>query len=193
MKPIFIAIGAVLLAVVGFIGLGTPGSIISYTEFNLKQGAPTASAPANELVLPVEVNLQVAETFVHIGYGLHKDLNFQSTSFLTPRIRTSQASHLIRMVTSYNEFNGERVALAVEKLKGKVSGVEFGREGSPVLYIELPFWTHQREEHPLGETGTKISDRDTDKFIADLRRVFVDELNADELSVSHRRVRVWWD
>lgn len=156
-------------------------------------GASISASDGNSLVLPLEVDLQVAEAFVKIGFGLNKDQRFESTEFLTPRLRSTQTVTLIRLVKHYNEFDGERVALAVEKLRGRVSGVEFGREGSPVLYIELPYWTHQREESLRNGAGTKISDAENDKLIQDLKQVFVGELKADEFSVAQRRVRVWWD
>ena len=150
-------------------------------------------ADGEVLILPLEVDPQVAEAFVRIGYGLDEKKNFQSTVFLTPRLRTVQATPLIRLVKEYNEFNGERVAAAVEKFRGRVSAVEFGREGSPVLYFELPYWTHQREEAVPKGMGTKITEAENEMFIAELRQLFVGELKADEFSVEHRRVRVWWD
>jgi hypothetical protein len=170
-----------------------------YVEVKQPVAAPAASAASSvamegkDLILPLEVDQQVAETFVRIGFGLNKSQRFQSTEFLTPRLRTGQAAPLIRLVTSYNEFDGERVAAAVEKLHRRVSGVEFGREGSPVLYIELPYWTHQREESREAGSGTKISDEETAKFVAELRQAFVSELKADEFQVNRRRVRIWWD
>jgi hypothetical protein len=144
-----------------------------------------------EMVLPLEVDHKVAETFVRIGFGLEK--GFQSTDFLTPRLRTIQAVPLIKMVKQYNEFEGERVAAAVQELRGEVSGVEFGRDGSPVLFIELPYWTHQREETLTEGMGVKIEDKENEQFVARLKRVFVTELKASEFSVRGRRVRVWWN
>ena len=142
------------------------------------------------MVLPLEVDSKLAETFVRIGYGLEK--GFQSTDFLTPRLRTIQAVPLIKLVKQYNDFEGEKVAAAVQQLRGRVSGIEFGRDGSPVLFIELPYWTHQREE-PLTESmGTKIEDEENDQSVAQLKQVFVTELKASEFSVRGRRIRVWW-
>ena len=167
-----------------------------YLEARPSSAASASSATATDgkgLILPLEVDQQVAEAFVRIGFGLNEKQRFQSTEFLTPRLRTAQATPLIRLVKDYNEFNGERVAAAVEKLRGRVSGVEFGREGSPVLYIELPYWTHQREETVPQGMGTKITDAENDDLVAELRQVFVRELKADEFSVNRRRVRVWWD
>lgn len=150
-----------------------------------------ASPGGSNLILPIEVDQQVAETFVRIGFGLNKGQRFQSTEFLTPRLRTSQVAPLISLVGQYNEFDGQRVAAAVEKLRGRVSGIEFGREGSPVLYIELPYWTHRREETTPAGSAIKIPDADNDRFVAELKQVFVGELKADEFSVDRRRVRVW--
>ena len=158
----------------------------------------SAGSPASEpllpaVVLPLEVDIQVAETFVRLGYALDRNQKFQSTEFLTPRLRTKQARHLIQLVKSYNEFEGEAVAKALAPFEGRVSGVEFGREGSPVIYIELPYWTHQREEATPTGAGTRISDEENDKLIEELRKAFVGTLKADEFSVKRRRVRIWWD
>lgn len=142
------------------------------------------------MVLPLEVDTKLAETFVRIGYGLEK--GFQSTDFLTPRLRTTQAVPLIKLVKQYNEFEGEKVAAAVQQLRGKVSGIEFGRDGSPVLFIELPYWTHQREETLTEGMGVKIEDKENDQLVAQLKQVFVAELKASEFSIRGRRVRVWW-
>jgi hypothetical protein len=99
---------------------------------------------------------------------------------------------LIKLVKQYNEFEGEKVAAAVLQLRGKVSGIEFGRDGSPVLFIELPYWTHQREETLIEGMGTKIEDNENDQFVAQLKQVFVTELKASEFSARGRRIRVWW-
>lgn len=183
---------AALLLLCSIVGCNDGGYMVSGKPTAAVAGA-SAAASAPELVLPLEVDQQVAETFVRIGFGLNPGQRFQSTEFLTPRLRTTQAAPLIRMVKSYNEFNGEKVAAAIDRLRGRVSGVEFGREGSPVIYIELPYWSHQREEAPSGLAGSKISDAENEKFIEELRRVFVGELKADEFTQRHRRVRIWWD
>jgi hypothetical protein len=135
--------------------------------------------------------MTLAETFVRIGFGLEK--GFQSTDFLTPRLRTGQAVPLIKLVPQYNDFEGEQVAAAVQQLRGRVSGVEFGRDGSPVLFIELPYWTHQREETVTEGMGTKIPDVESEQFVSELRHIFVTQLKASEFSVRGRRVRVWWN
>lgn len=154
----------------------------------------TGSAPSGrDLILPLEVDMATAETFVRLAYDLDRKSSFQSTLFLTPSLRTAQAERLVRMVGDYNNFNGPKVADALLRFRGKVSGVEFGREGSPVIYIELPYWTHQREETSWSGQGTRISDSESAALASEIRRLFVGELKADEFSVQKRRVRIWWD
>jgi len=53
--------------------------------------------------------------------------------------------------------------------------VAFGREGSPVLYVHLPYWTHQREGPLPRPQGSKITDQDSEQLVEELRRVFVGE------------------
>lgn len=181
-----------LLSVV--LGCSDPsGHAISAKPAPAATGASVVVAEEPAPLLPLEVDQQVAETFVRIGFGLNDGQRFQSTEFLTPRLRTAQAAPLIRLVKHYNEFKGESVAAALDKLRGRVSAVAFGREGSPVLYIELPYWTHQREEAQPGIPGTKITDAESGKLVDELRQVFVGELQADEFTVNRRRVRIWWD
>jgi len=145
------------------------------------------------LILPLEVDMATAETFVRLAYGLDRSLGFESTQFLTPRLRTAQAERLVRMVGVYNAFNGPKVADALVRLRGKVSSIEFGREGSPVIYIELPYWTHQIEETSMSGQGTRISESESAALASEIKRLFVTELKADEFSVESRRVRIWWD
>jgi hypothetical protein len=137
--------------------------------------------------------MAAAETFIRLGFGLDESIRFQSTELLTPRLRTVQAQQLIRLVKSYNNFEGEKVAEVLGEFRGHVSAIEFGREGSPVLYVDLPYWTHQREESRLSGKGDRIPDQENEILIRKLHQVFVGKLAADEFSVEGRRVRIWWD
>ena len=153
----------------------------------------TSRTPPKALVLPVEVDMDAARTFIRIGFGLDQSARFESDLMLTPEMRTVQVQALIRMVKSYNSFEGERVADALTAFRGQVSGIQFGREGSPVLYISLPYWTHQREEVDLTGPHERIAEAATQALVERMRKVFVDQLEADEFSVEQHRVRVWWD
>jgi hypothetical protein len=166
------------------------GIKIEATPLPASQGAKIT-----ELPLPVDMNL--AKQFVTIGFGpnILGQQGFQSTQFLTPVLSTRQASELIRLVPEYRTFRGAEVAKGVERFAGRVSGVAFGRELSPVLYVHLPYWTHQREGLIPKGMGEKISDRDNQQLVAELRKVFVDELKAEEFgpdSIQERVIRIWW-
>jgi hypothetical protein len=147
------------------------------------------------LHLPREIEIDIAKDFIKTAFGIKNGQRFQSTTFLVDNIRTSQARQLIELVPNYNNFDGAKVAAAIEKLAGRVSSIDFGREGSPVIYVHLPHWTHQRELFS-GSEGLKISEEDNMKMVLELRDVFVNQLAADEFGVmpySNRVVRIWWD
>jgi len=147
--------------------------------------------------LPLEIDIGIAEEFIRIGFGPHLPggKSFQSTEFLTPLLSTEQASHLIEMIPEYRTFRGKPVAMAVRRFAGRVSGVQFGREGPPVVYVDLPYWTHQREGPVATGAGTRISDEEHARLVEELRSVFVGELGAEEFSadrIRKRLIRIWW-
>lgn len=157
----------------------------------------SSSATAAIKELPLEVDMELAKKFVTIGFGprvLGKP-GFESTQFLTPQLSTRQASELITLVPEYGQFHGAAVAEALLRFSHRVSGVQFGREGSPVLYIDLPYWTHQREGPLSKGAGERISEEENEKLVQELRQVFVGELNAEEFSIDlirKRTIRIWW-
>jgi len=159
---------------------------------------PLSSASAlgiTEIPLPVDMNL--ATQSVKIGFGplILGETGFQSTQFLTPTLSTRQASQLVVLVPEYGNFKGAAVAKGIQGFAGRVSGVAFGREGSPVIYVHLPYWTHQREGPMPRPAGSKISDRDNEQLVGELKKVFVGELGAEEFgtdSINQRIIRIWW-
>jgi hypothetical protein len=155
----------------------------------------STAAGIKEIPLPVDMNL--AKQFVSIGFGpmVLGETGFQSTQFLTPVLSTRQASELVLLVPEYGPFKGAAVAKGIQRFEGRVSGVAFGRELSPVLYMHLPYWTHQREGPITTAAGTRISDQDNQRLVAELKKVFVDELGAEEFgpdSIDKRTIRIWW-
>jgi len=109
-----------------------------------------------------------------------------------------------------NEFDGAKVAMVLKDLAddGLIADVEYGAEGSPVIYITPPFWTHQSI---LGSKGKnrKYTDRERREM---LKRIIgkMKDADPDELSAvdtfgnpvdpddpnrdpSFMRVRAWWD
>ena len=148
-----------------------------------------------EIPLPVDMNL--AKQFVKLGFGpmILGEVGFQSTEFLTPVLSTRQAAELVLLVPEYGPFKGVAVAKGIESFAGRVSGVAFGRELSPVLYVHLPYWTHQREGPLPRPPGLKISDQENEQLVAELKKVFVDGLGAEEFgpdSIDKRTIRIWW-
>jgi hypothetical protein len=159
---------------------------------------PLAS-PANGKIteIPLPVDMRLAKQFVTIGFGpmVLGETGFQSTQFLTPVLSTRQASELVLLVPEYGPFKGAAVAKGIQSFAGRVSGVAFGRELSPVLYMHLPYWTHQREGPIEKAAGTRVSDQDNQRLVAELKKVFVGELGAEEFgpdSIDKRTIRIWW-
>jgi hypothetical protein len=159
------------------------------------QGATTESLGITQL--PLEVDMDLAEKFVRIGFGpqVLGQRGFQSTHFLTPPLSTTQAAQLVLVVPEYGPFKGAAVAEGIKRFAGRVMSVEFGREGSPVLYFHLPYWTHQREGPITHHAGTRIPDAENARLVDELHKVFVDELGAEEFgpdSIEKRKIRIWW-
>jgi hypothetical protein len=108
-----------------------------------------------------------------------------------------------------NAFVPHEVAGTIGSVFDDASGVEFGAEGSAVLYLEVPFFPHQR----YGSTQVGSSERYSDEQ----RRAFAQRvidwartMRADEISTQQYppeptlrvwnepgahpyKIRVWWD
>ncbi len=172
---------------------GSPPS----TGFTIESTQLPSSASAGITEIPLPVDMDLAKQFVTIGFGplVLGKMGFQSSQFLTPTLSTRQVSELVLLVPEYGHFKGAEVAKGIQGFAGRVSGVAFGREGSPVLYVHLPYWTHQREGPNTMGMGTKISDQDNEQLVRELRKVFVDELAAEEFgpdTINERVIRIWW-
>jgi hypothetical protein len=84
-----------------------------------------------------------------------------------------------RLIRDYNDFDGEVVALALEKLVGRVEKIEVGRAGSPLIMVTVGGGHHNP---PLSQ-----------KDVLDaLVTASPDELwpeDEDDTTI----VRAWWD
>ncbi len=190
-KVILASVATVLATGVGLVACVTNRGVY-FLEASPEIAGVDRTASQTQLILPLEVNIAAAAAFVKLGFGLEPAIQFQSTSFVTPRLRTLQAQTLVALVKSYGDFEGEKVAEALSNFRGRVSAVEFGRAGSPILYIELPYWTHQLEENATSGPGQRISDEEAKALVAELREAFSVKLKAREFSEEKRRVRIWW-
>jgi len=120
----------------------------------------------------------VAQQFVRFGFGEHIEAGapFYSADFLTQELTTTEVQAVLGVVERFNTFAGGPVAGAIERFRGRVRSWRFGRAGSPLLVVTLPYWTHQVEEEALGApTGTLISDQDHLALVDALRQVSVPE------------------
>lgn len=141
---------------------------------------------------PRSSRLDVIKQWVDIGYG-GKGEGSRALEFKTEGLTPEEASEVAKVVSSYNEYKGKDVASAILKLRGKVSSVEFGRENSPVLYVHIPYWTHQVagskeiSGRPLTESEGKAN---VDFVMSVLKKVKPDELGYDS---STNTIRAWWD
>jgi len=115
----------------------------------------------------------LAGALVKLGYGDLFDLSVRSLDFRTGHLGQDDAASAIRIVDSYNEFVGEDVATAVENLfaDGHTRRVQFGREGSPVLYLSL------------------TDDGDSEEVMEAMSELKADEIDAQPGDV----IRAWWD
>lgn len=141
------------------------------------------------------------EAFVLLGYGDVYDLPVRSLDFRTENLNPEQLIPGIRVVPGYNNFDGDRVADAVAMLhrEGMLMSVPFGREGSPVLYLNIPYWTHQRSNEKAWGQGEQIPEELREHYftwIEDaMRGLRADEIDRIEVAsgMASPGIRAWWD
>jgi hypothetical protein len=124
--------------------------------------------------------------------------------FRSEPLSSDDMKQALRLVGSYNAFEGDKVASALDRVQGEVSWYEFGREGSPVIYVHLPVWTNQQEKNCPDkrcdtsrsgprETARRLEDDERELLVAKLRAVF-SSVGASEIeTVESNVLRVWWD
>jgi len=143
--------------------------------------------------------IQAAQDFIRLGYGdaVDNDAAFYSNEFLTQELSTVEVQAVLPLVRQFNLFAGDRVAQALGKFKGRVTGWQFGKASSPMLVVVLAPWSHQVEELPPGApSGRKFSERELEQIVQELRNTFIEELDADEfeqIEGSLYKYRAWWD
>ncbi len=143
--------------------------------------------------------IQAAQDFIRLGYGDAVDdaAVFYSNEFLTQELSTTEVQAVLPLVQEFNLFAGERVAQAIGKFKGRVTGWQFGKAGSPLLVVVLAPWSHQVEELPPGApSGQKFTELEREQIVQELKNTFINELDADEFEQvegSLYKYRAWWD
>jgi hypothetical protein len=162
------------------------------------EAVPAAAAPGTRR--------DQALAFVKLGYGDELGGEFRSLNFRTEALNFDVAKDAVTLVKQYNGFAGNKVAEALEQLRGDMMYYEFGREDSPVLYVHLAHWTSQQEracpeDHcRQGSWGDKDDARklEAHEHAALVQRVHEAFRGAaadtiDPVLDNDHVLRVWWD
>jgi len=105
----------------------------------------------------------------------------------------------IEKINSYNAFRGKQVADAVRSLhnEGYIMDARFGREGSPVLYVQPPYWENQASNYVRKEEQSRKLKNYSEEQRAGMYQAIqhtLKETKPDELEIDNfGYVRAWWD
>ena len=138
----------------------------------------------------------VTEFLVKLVYGedFHLPARLLDTKIEASGQRVLDLAEAIEQIQSYNNFRGARLSCQLQHLhhKGYVMDAKFGRECSPVIYINPPYWTNQssnakdRDARQYSESERKLM---REEIYRSLKRIEPDELDDTEL----HGIRAWWD
>ena len=140
-----------------------------------------------------------AREFVRLGFGDAIDDNaaFRSLHFLTDTLTTDEVVEVIPLLSSFNQFDGLKVAEAIKQFRGKVSGWQFGAANSPLIVVVLAAWTHQLEfVAPNDYDGRRFSHDEQIHLASELQAIFTDKLGAHSFEPhpnSSLKYSAWWD
>lgn len=109
----------------------------------------------------------------------------KDSQFITQWLSGKTAAEAIRTVDEYNYFRGEETAGAVMRIAEKDPNArfKFGREGSPVLYIET-----RKPRVAIGVISQLL-----DKWREPDELQKVPGSRATNVRNGHSLVRAWWD
>jgi hypothetical protein len=123
--------------------------------------------------------------FVRIGYN---DCSINWLAVFN-KYEFAEALESIQSVDSCNNFSGKTVARALTTVLPLAYKVSFGREGSPVLYIELDLSKLQDNPEALALAR--------DSSIASIKKAFArtqyDEFHTAQSFWDTTTIRFWWD
>jgi hypothetical protein len=133
---------------------------------------------------------------IRLVYGDLHGKDTRSLHFRSERLSTDDMKQVLPLVDSYNGFVGTKVAAALEPLRGRIMYYEFGREGSPVIYVHLPYWTSQQEQSSVPREAARKFDAAEHAALVEKVRTVFKNVAADEIGEadsSDHVIRVWWD
>lgn len=179
---------------------------------------PQSSEPCKDPVVAKVADAAAAPTtssvyqdtlaFVRLGYGDSHDLYVRSLDFRTECLSTSLMQQALRLVPEYNAFEGAKIADGIEKLHGEIMCWQFGREGSPVIYMQIPYWLGQAEKAcpelhdkedaqpcPRPDNDRRLTEAESTDLTRRAKALF-QSLHADEIGfdqIAKNTLRIWWD
>src|SRR2546428_3695949 len=138
-------------------------------EYQRKQNEKTKK------LLAATESENVTEFLVKLVYG--EDFNLPvrllDTKVEAHGERVLELANAIEKIDNYNEFRGEQAASEGRSLhnNGYIMEAKFGREGSPVLYVQPPYWEHQASNYVRreGYTPRKYTDEERAKMYRTIR------------------------
>lgn len=140
--------------------------------------------------------VEEAIAFVRLGYAdvFKDDYEFRSLTFLTDQLTTIEAQQVVRIIEDYNAFAGVRVAKELGRFQGRIMYWQFGREGDPVLYAQLPYFTNQIEGQRSSIKGDPIDRKSHETLVQEIQKVFSKTLEADHVTFDEdqHQVRIRW-
>jgi hypothetical protein len=134
--------------------------------------------------------------FVRLGYAdvFDNDYEFRSLTFLTDQLTTIEAQQVVRILEDYNAFAGVTVAKELSRFQGRIMYWQFGREGDPVLYVHLPYFTNQIEGQRSHIKGDPIDSKSHENLVREIQQTFLNTLEADHVTFDEdqHQVRIRW-
>jgi len=152
-----------------------------------------------EELLEATDSLNTTEFLVKLIYGedFYMPARFLDTKVEAYGERVLELADAVENIESYNNFQGKELADALRYLhnKGYLSSVKFGREGSPVCYVNPPYWNHQASNYikKEGDHDYSYTHEERESMYRAIERK-LKELDPDELDrYEAYGVRAWWD
>lgn len=125
--------------------------------------------------------------FVRIGYH-DACINFLVTfrTYSREANRFADLKKAVHAAGEYNEFSPSAVCAAISQASYLVQTIQFGREGSPVMYLEI---NPGRFE---GDKYVEYTSKELRAIELQVKGAFSDT-RFDEWSRTGNTIRVWWD
>jgi hypothetical protein len=128
------------------------------------------------------------------GEDFHLPARLLDTKIDAHGQRVLELADAIEQIQSYNNFRGPDLACQLQYLhqKGCIMYARFGREGSPVIYLNPPYWTNQASNSKQ-EKGRPYSEVERNAMKKEILKS-LSRLEPDELDdAGTYGIRAWWD